>query len=86
MNESEIYLGNDIIEDTPWDATNLQSPYRQLLPREDYIPASGPPVKADQVVVNIEAKEASMDGFIMTSSPLLLTTHSDWSAPITQPY
>ena len=39
-------------------------PHRHLLPREDYLPDPDPLVKADQLAVNIEAKEASMDGFI----------------------
>ena len=39
-------------------------PHRNLLPREDYLPDSDPLVKVDQLAVHIEAKEASMDGFI----------------------
>ena len=31
---------------------------------EDYLPDSDPLVKADHPAVNIESKEASMDGFI----------------------
>ena len=42
----------------------LQSPRRQLLSREDNLPASDLLVKVDQMAVNIKAKEASMDGFI----------------------
>ena len=47
-----------------WDTTNLQSPHQNLLPTEDYLPAYDLLVKAYQLVVNIEAKEASIDGFI----------------------
>ena len=43
---------------------NLQSPHRHLLPREDYLSDSDPLVKVDQLSVNIEAKEASMNGLI----------------------
>ena len=43
---------------------NLQSPHRHLLPRQDYLPPSDPLVKADQLAVNIEAKEALTDGLI----------------------
>ena len=56
ISEAAIDLGNDIIADTSWDATNLQSPHQHLLPREDYLPSSYPLVKADQLTVNIEAK------------------------------
>ena len=64
INEAAIYLGKYLLAGALWDATNLQSPHRHLLPREDYIPASDPLVKVDQLVVNIEVKEASMYGFI----------------------
>ena len=64
ISEAEIDLGNDLLADTPWDATNLQSPHRHLIPREYYLPASDLLVKADQLAVDIKAKEASMDGFI----------------------
>ena len=47
-----------------WDATNLESPHRHLLPREDHGSASDHIVNSEQMAVNIEAKEASMDGFI----------------------
>ena len=43
---------------------DLQWPHRNLLPKEDYLPVSDPLVKAYQLEVNIEAKEASMDVFI----------------------
>ena len=64
ISDSAINLGNDLLEDTSWDTTNLQSPHIRLLPREDYLPASDPLFKADQLSVNIEAKEASMGGII----------------------
>ena len=35
-----------------------------FLPREDYLPASEPLVKADQLVLYFKPKDASMDGFI----------------------
>ena len=64
ISEASIELGNDILTDTSWEATVLQLTHRHLIPREDYLPASDPPVNADQMTVNIEAKEAPMDGFI----------------------
>ena len=64
ISEAAIDLGNDILVETSWYATNLQLPRRHLLPREDYLTASDPLFKADQLSVNIKAKEASMDGFI----------------------
>ena len=57
-------LGNDIIVNTSWDTTNLQSPHIHLLPREHYLPRSDPLVQAYQMAVKIEVKEASMDGFV----------------------
>ena len=50
--------------DVSWYTTNLQSPHKHLLPREDYIYPSDPLVQAYQLSVNTESKEASMDGFI----------------------
>ena len=35
ISEAEIYLGNDLLADTSWDATNLQLPHWHLLLRED---------------------------------------------------
>ena len=64
ISEASIKLGNYLLMEVSWDATNLQSPHIHLLPREDYLPASCPLVKAYQLGVDIEAKEASMDGFI----------------------
>ena len=63
-NEAPIELDNDLLVNRSWGATNLQFPHKHLLPREDYLPASEPLVKADQMAVKIKAKEASMDGFV----------------------
>ena len=63
ISEASIELGNDLFTDTSWDVTNLQSLHRNLLPVEDYIPASDTLVKEDKLAVNIEIKDASMDGF-----------------------
>ena len=46
------------------NSANLQLSRRHLILRYDYIPASDLIIKAYQLVVNIEANEASMDGFI----------------------
>ena len=62
--EKYTTLGNYLLADASWDATNVQSPHRHLLPRYYYLPTSELLVKADQLAVNIEAKEALMDGFI----------------------
>ena len=62
--EGAIDLGNDLIVDASWEETKLQSPHRHLLPIKDYIPASDLLFKSDQLKVNTEDKEASMDGFI----------------------
>ena len=62
--EAEIDLENDLLSDTSCDATNLQLPHQHLIPREDYLPASEPLFKSDQIVLNINEKEASMDRFI----------------------
>ena len=64
ISEAAIYFRNGILADVPWDATNLQSHHRHLISREEHIPSSHPLVKVKQLAVNIEAKEASMDGFI----------------------
>ena len=63
ISEAEINLGNDLLADTSWDVTNLQLLHRHLLHKKDYLPASGPLVKSDQLAMNIESKEASMDRF-----------------------
>ena len=62
--EAEFDLGKNLLVDTPWYATNLQLLHRHLLTREDYLPDSEPLVKADQLAVDIEAREVSTDGFI----------------------
>ena len=64
ISEAAIDLWSDLLAYTSWEATNIQSPHQHLLPREDYLPASDPLVKVYQLAVNIEAKEASMDGFV----------------------
>ena len=64
ISEAEIDLDNNLLADTSWDATDLKSPHRHLLPREDYMPDSDPLVKVYQLTVNIKAKEVSMDVFI----------------------
>ena len=64
ISEAEIYFWNGIFANVPWDATNLQSHHRHLISREEYIPSPDLLVKVKQLAVNIEAKEASMDGFI----------------------
>ena len=64
ISEAETDLGNNLLADTSRDAKNLQSPHQKLLPREGYLPASDPLVKEDHIVVNIEAKDSSMYGFI----------------------
>ena len=64
ISEAEIDFENNLLTDTSWDATNLQSLHQQLIPREDYLPASDPLVKAYHIAVDIKAKEVSMDGFI----------------------
>ena len=64
ISEAKVDLGNDLLTDASWYSMNLQSPHRHLLPRQDYLPPSDPLVKADQLAVNIEAKEALMDGLI----------------------
>ena len=43
---------------------NLQLPYWNLLPREDYLSTSEPLVKTYQPTVNIEAKEARINVLI----------------------
>ena len=53
ISDAAIDLGNDPLTDTPWQATDLQSPHRHLLPREDYLPVSDLLVKAYQLAVNI---------------------------------
>ena len=58
ISEAAIDLGDDLLADTSWDATNLQLPDWHLLPREDYLPASDPIVKVDQLAVYIKVKEA----------------------------
>ena len=55
---------NDLIRDKSWDATELQSFHRHLIEEYEYHPVKDPLVQADQLAVDIEAKEASMDGFI----------------------
>ena len=64
ISEAEIDFENNLLTDTPWDATNLQWLHQQLIPREDYLPASDPLVKAYHIAVDIKAKEVSMDSFI----------------------
>ena len=64
ISETAIYIGNDFLADTSWDATNLQFTHRNLLPREDYLPALEQLVKTDALAVNIKVKEFSMYGFI----------------------
>ena len=64
ISEAEIDLGDDLLADMSWDAKNLQLPHRHLLPREYYLPSSDLLVKAEQLTVDIKAKEASMYGLI----------------------
>ena len=64
ISEAAIDLGNYLLSDMSWDATNLQSPHRYFLPRDYHLPDSEPLFKTDQLAVNIESKEASMDGLI----------------------
>ena len=54
--EAESDLVNDFLADTSWDATNRKSLHRHVLSREEYLPASDPIVKSDQLAVNIKAK------------------------------
>ena len=61
IGEEEIDLGNDLLAYTSWDSTDLQSPHRHLLTRKDYLPVSDPLAKADELAVNIEARETSID-------------------------
>ena len=64
MRESEIDPGSNILSEQLWDATELQSPQRQLLEEEEYHPGQDPLLQEDQLEVDIEAKENSMDGLI----------------------
>ena len=64
ISKAEIDLGGDLLTDMSWDAKNIQSPHRHLLPREDYLPESETLVKADQLAMNIKSIEAPMDGYI----------------------
>ena len=64
ISEVSINIENDILTDAYWDATNLQSPHRNLLSGEDYPPALYTLVKAYQMEVNIEAKESPIYEFI----------------------
>ena len=74
ISESEIDLGNNLLMDTPWEATYLQLPHLHLLPGDDYLPASKLIVTADTLAVDIKSKEFSIDGFSRISSPLPLMT------------
>ena len=47
-----------------WEETCRQLHDRHLLTKEAYLPSSDPLVKANQLEVNIKAKETSMDFFI----------------------
>ena len=64
ISEASIGYGDNLLAYPAWDATNIQSPHQHLLPRGDYMPASYPLVKSDQLIVDIETKEASIDGFV----------------------
>ena len=76
ISEAVIYLGNYLLADTSWDATNIQSPHRHFLPREDHLPDSDPLLKIDQLAVNIESKEASMD--VLIDDTITITIDNPW--------
>ena len=57
MSEAERDLVNDLLMETSWDAIDLQSTHRHLLPGEDYVPTSDSLVKVDTIAVDVESKE-----------------------------
>ena len=56
ISEASIYIGDYVLNDTSWDATDLQSPHRKLLPREDDLPTSESLVQAETLSVDGKAK------------------------------
>ena len=62
--EAAIYLGNNLPRYESWDTIDINSPHRNLLPEDDKQQSADHLAKADSLEVNIDAKEASMDGFI----------------------
>ena len=63
MSTAATDLGNYLLMEKLWDVTELQSPHRQLIKEDEYHPVQDPLLQADQLSFDIEAKEASMDGF-----------------------
>ena len=64
MREEAIKLENNLLGYKSWDATELQSPHRQLPKEEGYHPVPEPISQADTLTVEIKSKESPMDGFI----------------------
>ena len=64
VSKEAIELGNDFLGGKSSDATKIQSPHRQLIKKEEYHPGQDLLVQADQMAVDIEANEDSIDGLI----------------------
>ena len=50
--------------DMSWGKTDIQSPHRKVLPREEYIPESDLLFPKDKLAAENKAKYSSMDGSI----------------------
>ena len=70
ISETEIDIGNDLLKDISWETTDLKSTHRHLIPREDYLPPSDPPVQEYKLAVDVEARKKPMDGLINYITPL----------------
>ena len=64
ISEAAIDLGDNLLQDQPWDIDDLNSPHRSLLPPEEKHQSASHLAKADPLAVDIIATEASMHVFI----------------------
>ena len=55
--ELSINLGNYLLRDKSWNATEFQSPHKQLLKEEEYQPEKDQLVQADAQAFDTKAKE-----------------------------
>ena len=62
--KTAVDLGNYLLTDESWETTYLNSPHRNLLPEEDKRHSVDNISEVDPLAVNINAKEAYMDGLI----------------------
>ena len=64
VSEEAIDLGNDLLQDEPWDTYDLNFPRRSLISQEEKHQSAIHITTVDPLAVDITAIEASMDGFI----------------------